>query len=63
MVIMFAVVDTTNTVTGVAVENSLEEAQKANPDCLLVEMTTENSPATVGGYYDGSKFHERKDNA
>ena len=35
---------------------SLEEAQDKFKECTFVEMTEENSPATVGAIWDGTAF-------
>ena len=58
MVIMYATLDPNNRVNGVCVASSFDEAQKMSPNSKLIEMTLENSPASVGWVYDGKTFKE-----
>jgi hypothetical protein len=57
---MWALLDQNNIVIACvppdATTKQLNELQKENK---LIEMTLENSPATIGYFYDGQKFCER----
>jgi hypothetical protein len=54
---MWALVNKDGFVIDCLVGISFEEAKKREVDGkFLVEMTLENSPATLGGYYDGVSF-------
>lgn len=48
--IMFAVIKD-NIVCDAWIANSLEEAQKDNPNCLVVQVTIDNSPWFIGSEY------------
>lgn len=36
---------------------TIEQGIAENPNRILIEMTTENSPAYMLGTWDGTKFH------
>jgi hypothetical protein len=60
MVKMFATLDENNIVVDLCVAESFEKAQEMQPQKTHIEMTLDNSPATIGYYYDGSLFKELK---
>jgi len=37
------------------------EKKTVDNSCTLVQMTLKNSPAYIGGEYDGNQFYERID--
>ena len=49
-----------NLVIDYFINNSLELAEKTFPNCTFIEMTPENSPAFVGGLWDGKEFYPPK---
>ena len=56
---MWALLDSNNIVVDVIAGVSYEEASANETNGLhLVEMTLENSPGYVGGFYDGEKFNK-----
>jgi len=57
---MWAVVDSDSIVIGYEVGITYEEALEKNKGFTLVEMTLENSPATIGWKWNGSTFEEVK---
>jgi hypothetical protein len=57
---MWAILNNNNQVIGCAVGISYETALEENKENTLIEMTPENSPATVGDYYDGKNFYKKE---
>jgi hypothetical protein len=56
---MWALLDANNIVIDALIGVTYDEACLRAVDGLhLVEMTLENSPGYVGGYYDGKKFNK-----
>jgi hypothetical protein len=65
---MWAIVDKKTNLVKACVHNekhqfghSYEWAKDYAGEDLIVEMTLENSPAYIDGYYDGVKFHPREE--
>jgi hypothetical protein len=58
---MWATLNKENQVTGWIVAVPYEEALILAEDDTLVEMTIENSPATVGYFYNGKNFYKKED--
>lgn len=56
---MWAILNNSNQVIGCAVGVSYETALEENKENTLIEMTIENSPATIGDYYDGKNFYRK----
>ncbi len=59
---MWAVIDN-GIVVDCIVGVSYEEALQQSIGKQLVEMTVENSPAQIGGRWDGKQFYEVENNA
>lgn len=59
---MFSVLDSNNLVIDCWLAKTKEEAEQDNPGKTVIEMTTENSPAYFGSYWNGKKFILRSNN-
>jgi hypothetical protein len=57
---MWATLNKENQVTGYIVAVPYEEALTLAEGDTLVEMTIENSPASVGDFYDGKNFYKKE---
>jgi hypothetical protein len=59
---MWAVLDEDNkTVIGcITPDKTEEEAIALSQGNLIIKMTLENSPAYIGGTYDGNKFYMKR---
>jgi len=58
---MWALVDkNTKIVLGCIPSATYEEAKKISNEDILIKMTLENSPASIGNLWDGEKFIEKE---
>jgi hypothetical protein len=58
---MWALVDKdTKLVLGCITSVTYEKALEISNENILVEMTLENSPASIGDFWDGKNFIERE---
>lgn len=58
---MFAICSKQNKVLGWASSSEEAFSKIGNNDFILIEMTQDNSPAFLNGYWDGKKFTEPKE--
>jgi len=59
---MWALIDQNNIVMAcVAPDIPDDELEKVKELGTLIKMTAENSPAYIGGKYDGTKFYKPKE--
>lgn len=57
---MWALLDENNKVLAcIPPDTTPEKLAEISQQATLVKMTLENSPATIGYFYDGQKFYER----
>lgn len=57
---LYSIVNSSNYVTDAWWAESTKEAQEDNPGMTIVKMTVENSPASIGWYWDGKNFRRNK---
>jgi len=57
---LYSIVNTDSYVTDAWWAESAKEAQKDNPGMIIVKMTVNNSPASIGWYWNGKNFRRDK---